>query len=148
MLRQRSVLFPRYNFTTSTMPANDKYELLPASDENENLLRSDQSDDDEEEIPEVPVELPVDPRFHQPTPAPWKRAALLLFLFFLFWLAFSMRKDLWNKKPEVIYAKRYASVYIHEHCQLASLSVTDIPKSINSDLLPVLSLQRPSRTVV
>ncbi|EAU87847.1 hypothetical protein CC1G_01494 [Coprinopsis cinerea okayama7 len=33
----------------------------------------------------------ADPRFHQPTPSPWARAALLFTLFFLFWLAWKMR---------------------------------------------------------
>ena len=36
-----------------------------------------------------------DPRFHQPTPSPFVRAALLLFTAFLFWLAFDMRKSMW-----------------------------------------------------
>lgn len=36
-----------------------------------------------------------DPRFHQPTPSPFVRAALLLFTAFLFWLAFNMRKTMW-----------------------------------------------------
>jgi hypothetical protein len=36
-----------------------------------------------------------DPRFQVQTPSPFVRAALLLFIAFLFWLAFSMRKALW-----------------------------------------------------
>ncbi|KAF8960472.1 hypothetical protein BDZ97DRAFT_2060683 [Flammula alnicola] len=36
-----------------------------------------------------------DPRFRIRTPSPYARAALLLFVVFLFWLAFSMRKALW-----------------------------------------------------
>lgn len=34
----------------------------------------------------------IDPRFHEPTPAAWKRAALLLFIAFMFWLAFNLPK--------------------------------------------------------
>jgi hypothetical protein len=47
----------------------------------------------------------LDSRFHQPTPSPFKRAALIVFILFLFWLAMSMR---WSsrKKPEIIYASR------------------------------------------
>ncbi|KDR66314.1 hypothetical protein GALMADRAFT_162182 [Galerina marginata CBS 339.88] len=36
-----------------------------------------------------------DPRFRVRTPSPYARAALLLFVAFLFWLAFAMRKALW-----------------------------------------------------
>jgi hypothetical protein len=34
---------------------------------------------------------PLDPRFNPPTPSAWKRAALLLFIVFLFWLSVRMR---------------------------------------------------------
>ena len=46
-----------------------------------------------------------DPRFHEPTPAAWKRAALLLFIVFMFWLAFNLPRP---KLPEagVVYADR------------------------------------------
>ncbi|KAJ3501912.1 hypothetical protein NLJ89_g9127 [Agrocybe chaxingu] len=50
-----------------------------------------------------------DPRFRVRTPSPWARAALLLFMFFLFWLAFHMRRALWiaggagmGKEPEPV----------------------------------------------
>jgi len=36
-----------------------------------------------------------DPRFRVPTPSPLVRAALLLFIAFLFWLAFGLRKAMW-----------------------------------------------------
>ncbi|KAG6851600.1 hypothetical protein H0H87_000344, partial [Tephrocybe sp. NHM501043] len=39
-----------------------------------------------------PPTFPVDPRFEQPTPSPYSRAALLIFLAFLFWLAFRMKQ--------------------------------------------------------
>ena len=47
-----------------------------------------------------------DPRFRVRTPSPFVRAALLLFIAFLFWLAFTLRKALWVaggmglKRPE------------------------------------------------
>ncbi|KAF8327998.1 hypothetical protein F5887DRAFT_898295 [Amanita rubescens] len=37
----------------------------------------------------------ADTRFHQPTPSPYARAALLIFIVFMFWLAFAMRKLMW-----------------------------------------------------
>ena len=37
------------------------------------------------------VQQPNDPRFNPPTPSPLKRAGLLLFVFFLFWLALRLR---------------------------------------------------------
>ncbi|KAF9555881.1 hypothetical protein CPC08DRAFT_711634 [Agrocybe pediades] len=36
-----------------------------------------------------------DPRFRVQTPSPFARAALIIFLVFMFWLAFQMRKALW-----------------------------------------------------
>jgi hypothetical protein len=36
-----------------------------------------------------------DLRFHQPTPSPFARAGVLIFIVFMFWLAFSMRKIVW-----------------------------------------------------
>ena len=36
-----------------------------------------------------------DPRFRVRTPSPLTRGALLLFIAFLFWLAFNMRRALW-----------------------------------------------------
>lgn len=56
-------------------------------------------------------ELAADPRFHVPTPAPWKRVALLLFLAFLFYLAFSIRKVVQEPvKPKVVHAQRCAAL--------------------------------------
>ncbi|KAF8219989.1 hypothetical protein L208DRAFT_1417353 [Tricholoma matsutake] len=37
----------------------------------------------------------TDPRFNPPTPSPYTRAALLIFIAFLFWLAFILRKAVW-----------------------------------------------------
>ncbi|KAJ7758308.1 Alpha/Beta hydrolase protein [Mycena metata] len=46
----------------------------------------------------------VDPRFVMPTPAPWKRAALLVLLVFCFWLAFQIKGE--RAKPKVVHANR------------------------------------------
>lgn len=46
-----------------------------------------------------------DERFNPPTPSTWKRAALLVLVVFLFWLAFRMRP---GKQPQVIHADRCA----------------------------------------
>ncbi|TFK21440.1 hypothetical protein FA15DRAFT_672554 [Coprinopsis marcescibilis] len=37
----------------------------------------------------------ADARFHPPMPSPYARAALLCFMFFLFWLALWIRKAIW-----------------------------------------------------
>ncbi|TFK38869.1 hypothetical protein BDQ12DRAFT_712439 [Crucibulum laeve] len=50
-----------------------------------------------------PEPLPAfdsDPRFAQPTPSPYARAALLLFVVFLFWAAWAIRRDVWIKDME------------------------------------------------
>ncbi|KAH9478069.1 hypothetical protein JR316_0010306 [Psilocybe cubensis] len=36
-----------------------------------------------------------DPRFRIRTPSPFARAALIIFVVFLFWLAFALRKAMW-----------------------------------------------------
>ncbi|KAG6835850.1 hypothetical protein H0H93_013960, partial [Arthromyces matolae] len=50
----------------------------------------------------------VDPRFNPPTPSPFKRLALLVFVLLLFWFAFTLRASLWkgNREAKVIYANR------------------------------------------
>ncbi|KAF8219988.1 hypothetical protein L208DRAFT_1336363 [Tricholoma matsutake] len=57
------------------------------------------------------AERPVlDPRFDQPTPSPYKRAALVIFTILLFWIALSLRASLLAHKrsSKVIYASRYS----------------------------------------
>ncbi|KAF8068073.1 hypothetical protein FPV67DRAFT_1494802 [Lyophyllum atratum] len=67
-----------------------RYERLPTTDE----TSSPPAYELEDGRPR-PVALPVDPRFQRPTPSPWSRAALLLLLAFLFWLAFRLRNAGW-----------------------------------------------------
>jgi hypothetical protein len=58
--------------------------------------------EEEDSLPEQ------DPRFHQPSPSPFKRAALIIVTLLLFWLALSMRTSLLKaRKAKVIYAPRY-----------------------------------------
>lgn len=48
----------------------------------------------------------ADPRFNPPTPSRWKRAGLLVLVFVLFWVALSMRMNMRNAPPKVLYANR------------------------------------------
>ena len=69
------------------------------------------SDDYDEERPSrrrhiaEHIQLAQDPRFNPPTPSWWKRALLVLFIIFTFWLYFSMRASM---QKGVIYSHRYA----------------------------------------
>ncbi|KAJ3825434.1 hypothetical protein EV361DRAFT_583585 [Lentinula raphanica] len=82
-----------------------------------------------EEEEEAVVEEPaVDSRFHQPTPSPFKRILLLLFIGFLFWFAFVLGRArvLRNKKPQIIYANRYSAE--HKFRPAASPIITETLK--------------------
>ena len=52
-----------------------------------------------------------DRRFHQPTPSPFKRAALIAFILVMFYLAFHLRRSVSQatQKQKIIYAKRCVS---------------------------------------
>lgn len=52
------------------------------------------------------IQLEQDPRFNPPTPSWWKRALLVLFIIFMFWLHFSMRASM--REGQVLHAHRYA----------------------------------------
>jgi len=68
------------------MPSGN-YELLPTEPKD---------DDDIENGRWRAVPQPItDPRFNPPTPSPYARAALLIFVVFLFWLAFTLKKAVW-----------------------------------------------------
>ncbi|SJL16551.1 uncharacterized protein ARMOST_20077 [Armillaria ostoyae] len=79
---------------------DDRYAMkgLDDDDNHRMLLSDDDEEDGETEtlIHQQPV--PSDPRFDQPVPSPFARAGLLLFVAFLFWLAFSLRKAVWEGK--------------------------------------------------
>ncbi|RDB19758.1 hypothetical protein Hypma_013230 [Hypsizygus marmoreus] len=83
-----------------------RYERLPTSDSTLSLSPltplppyvelevSPPEDELEDARPRRPV-FPVDPRFEQPTPSPLSRAALLVFIALMFWLAFTLRRAAW-----------------------------------------------------
>lgn len=51
-----------------------------------------------------------DPRFNVPTPSWWKRAALLLFMVFLFWASMKLRGSARRvEASKVVYANRFVS---------------------------------------
>lgn len=76
---------------------NEKDELL--------LSRGSSSSESHSASPEAE---PVDPRFNRPAPSPFKRAALLLLIAVLVWVAVQMRSGLLEakRKPQIIYASR------------------------------------------
>ncbi|KAG6917763.1 hypothetical protein DXG01_001168 [Tephrocybe rancida] len=69
-----------------------------------------------------------DARFHTPPPSPLKRAALILFTLLLFWLAFSMKRSLWdaNRDARIVYANRYSKE--HKFRPAASPIITETMK--------------------
>ncbi|EKM76849.1 hypothetical protein AGABI1DRAFT_115523 [Agaricus bisporus var. burnettii JB137-S8] len=68
----------------------------------------------------------VDERFNPPPPSPWKRLALLLFIVFLFYIAFQMRSSIPSKKAKVVYASRYSKE--HKFRPAASPIITEALK--------------------
>ncbi|KAJ7626944.1 hypothetical protein FB45DRAFT_795185, partial [Roridomyces roridus] len=99
----------------ATSVAKDEYTVPPA-DEDQALLDSEFTSDDEDEEPTsssgaAPSNSSPspDPRFVRPTPSVWKRAGLLIFVIFLFWLAFQLQTH--NRKPKVIHANRYSKEF-------------------------------------
>ncbi|KAG6813971.1 hypothetical protein H0H92_005226 [Tricholoma furcatifolium] len=73
------------------------------------------------------VEVPTQPnlRFETTSPSPLKRAALVVFTLFLFWLALAARKSLWanNGEARVIHASRYSKE--HKFRPAASPIITE-----------------------
>lgn len=104
----------RFSVGLTLLIMNSKYELLPTKDtgrspsplplhqEEEEVLEqmhyrlSNQLAPNTRRRPQPPLPaFDSDPRFRQPSPSPYARAALLLLLAVLFWLAFSMRRMAW-----------------------------------------------------
>jgi len=69
-----------------------------------------------------------DPRFHRPTPSPFKRLGLLLLLFFLFWAGLQLRSGLLEakQKPKIVHASRYSKE--HKYRPAASPIITETLK--------------------
>ncbi|KAJ7083440.1 hypothetical protein C8R44DRAFT_822443 [Mycena epipterygia] len=96
-----------------------KYTPIPTAAEDEGLLSSSRADSEEDSDSETAVDTspgdapsfppPADPRFIQPTPSIWKRAGLLLFIVFLFWLAFQFKAV--KSTPKVVHASRYSKEF-------------------------------------
>lgn len=112
--------------------AKDEKELLITSEsdlETESDIEESEIDSEAEKITketELAVQLPVpqaNPRFDQPTPSPYKRAALVIFTILLFYLALFLRASLLahKKSPKVIYASRSVS-----HLSLGPMSYVDV----------------------
>ncbi|EJF59172.1 hypothetical protein DICSQDRAFT_65500 [Dichomitus squalens LYAD-421 SS1] len=82
------------------MPSDYRYERIPTSDEKRRVPRQEPTSDD--------------PRFNPPTPSPWKRFALVLFLVFLLYVGLKLRvnaiKNL-EPEPSVVHATRYSKDY-------------------------------------
>src|SRR5277367_5940290 len=84
-----------------------KYERLPTSPNRAPDPTSDSESEPDNEQP-APTQV-VDARFVRPRVAPWKRVALIAFVFLLFWLAFSMRRTVQKAKQQqqqVLHARR------------------------------------------
>lgn len=78
-----------------------------ANNEKDELLSSRGSSPSESRSASPEAE-PVDPRFNRPAPSPFKRAALLLLIAVLVWVAVQMRSGLLEakRKTQIIYASR------------------------------------------
>lgn len=91
---------PKYELLpTSPSPSRPESPMYPPPYDGDSHFDNDVEDDAAVRRPRLRREpisaFDSDPRFRVRTPSPFARAALLIFLAFLFWLAFSMRKALW-----------------------------------------------------
>lgn len=102
------------------MPSND-YVPLPAEPPVQLGI-----EDEEQEVPKPrpprqasgPTVLQTsDPRFNPPSPSPLKRAALLLFVFSLFWFALRLR----TAKPQRPYPSSATERYLPVHAAYRAL---------------------------
>jgi hypothetical protein len=93
-----------------------EYEPLPTTPTDDTSTDSDDetSDGENAAVHEHPPARARDIRFEQPVPSPWKRAGLIVLIFFLFWLAIVLRKaSSWSsQQPKVVYASRYVYVWL------------------------------------
>ena len=95
-----------------TMPADEyQYERIPTSDEKRKFPRQEPTSD----VRELHRRLAQDPRFNPPTPSPWKRIALIVFLFSLLYLGLKLRLNAIQKleaEPSVVHANRYVPLLL------------------------------------
>ena len=87
-------LYSQFESATTTMPNND-YAPLPTEPPTQVNTGHEEQDVSKARPPRQasgPTVLQTtDPRFNPPSPSPLKRAALLLFVFCLFWFALRLR---------------------------------------------------------
>ncbi|CAA7268590.1 unnamed protein product [Cyclocybe aegerita] len=97
------------------MSADEKHTIQeqPVDSDQEKLLLLDGNNESPTGTRSPSPEPEEDSRFVQPTPSPFKRLALVLFMAFLFWVGFQLRAGLLEakKKPKVIYASRYSKEF-------------------------------------
>ncbi|PIL32353.1 hypothetical protein GSI_05599 [Ganoderma sinense ZZ0214-1] len=90
------------------MPADEyQYERIPTTDEKRKFPREEPTSD----VRELHRRLAQDPRFNPPTPSPWKRIALIVFLISLLYLGLKLRLNAIQKletEPSVVHANRYS----------------------------------------
>lgn len=77
------------------------YQRLPTSPQDDNEERRDNELSLENPLSEATIA-----QFNAPEPAWWKRAALIVAIIFMSWLAIKLGGMGGEKKPEVIYATR------------------------------------------
>lgn len=78
---------------------NAPYERLPTSPISGSLEAIEDANDET-------VTHTSDVRFERPTPPLWKRAALILFLCFLFWLSYRIPRMIPPQESAVVHASR------------------------------------------
>ena len=91
-LVQTLTAFTHFN-SQPKMPSKDQYQQLPTSEH---------IDDPEYEAAEAAAQYAK--RFNPPTPAPWKRVALIFFVIALFIIAWKMRFSV--KQSQIVHADR------------------------------------------
>lgn len=128
----------------STMSTDAKYSDIKSSSASP-TSRYRQRPAPTSDINELHARLRADPRFNPPPPSPWKRAALILFVVFLLWFAYTLRKPLMAPfEPKVVHARR-SWLHIPLCCKSNTLIFrddTDILRTTSFGLLRALSSQK------
>ncbi|KAI0788247.1 hypothetical protein C8Q74DRAFT_1256895 [Fomes fomentarius] len=96
------------------MPTDYKYDRLPTTDEAAEKRRVPVRQEPTSDVRELHRRLAQDPRFNPPTPSPWKRLALIVFLFILLWAGLKLRLnalDYGAEEAKVVHATRYSKDY-------------------------------------
>ncbi|KZW03075.1 hypothetical protein EXIGLDRAFT_759385 [Exidia glandulosa HHB12029] len=91
---------------SSDLDEKQKLPLADGEDESAPLV----ADNDNDNETDPPTRRTRFEREHQP-PSPWKRAALILFIFALLWFAARLRAQSRPGKPAVVHAERYSKKF-------------------------------------